>query len=130
MPVVLVDTSIWLEIHRGRFDIDAHVKLEDIAICPAIAQELLQGAQNAEQYSRVWDTILAARMLDDPTPLSAFEEAAHLYRTCRDHGYIIASPYDCLIAACAIRHNVRLLHRDHDFARMAQLTKLQELPLG
>lgn len=128
MPPVLVDTSIWLEVHRGRLDIERYVDLDDIAICPAIAQELLQGVQDPKQYEMVWSTIFAARMLDDPTPLEAFEEAAHIHRACRDGGYIIASAHDCLIAACAIRHRVSLLQRDQDFERIAGVTKLELLP--
>lgn len=128
MPRVLVDTSIWLEVHRGRLDIRRFVDLNDVAICPAIAQELLQGAQDREQYEIVWSTIFAAGMLDDPTPLEAFEEAAHIYRLCRDGGYVIASAHDCLIAACAIRHRVPLLQRDQDFERIAAVTKLTLLP--
>ena len=128
MPPVLVDTSIWLEVHRGRLDIERYVDLDDIAICPAIAQELLQGAHDSGLYEKVWSTIFDAVMLDDPTPLEAFEEAAHIYRLCRDGGYIIASAHDCLIAACAIRHRVPLLQRDQDFERIAAVTKLTLLP--
>jgi predicted nucleic acid-binding protein len=68
MAVVLIDTSIWLEVERGRFDLDAFVDPGEIAICPAIAQELLAGARTPETYSVVWHTIMNARMIDDPTP--------------------------------------------------------------
>lgn len=128
MAIVLVDTSIWLDVHRGQYDIQTRVQFEDVVICPAIAQELLQGAQEPAQYERVWATLFATRMLDDPTPLEAFEEAAHIYRLCRDDGYIIASAHDCLIAACAIRHGVPLLHRDQDFEQIARVTDLTVLP--
>jgi len=32
VAVVLVDTSIWLEIERGRFDIEKYVEIGEIAL--------------------------------------------------------------------------------------------------
>ncbi len=127
MAVVLVDTSIWLEIERGRFDIEKFVDIGEIAICPPIVQELLQGARTPDRYTTVWHTILSTRMLDDPMPLETFEEAAQIFRFCRDDGYVIASPYDCLIAACAIRNGVPLLQRDRDFEKIADMAPLELL---
>ena len=127
MAVVLVDTSIWLEIERGRFDIEKYVDIGEIAICPPIVQELLQGARTRDRYTTVWHTILASRMLDDPMPLETFERAAQIFRDCRDDGYVIASPYDCLIAACAIRNRVPLLQRDRDFEKIAVMAPLELL---
>ena len=127
MAVVLIDTSIWLEIERGRFDIEKYVEIGEIAICPPIAQELLQGARTPDRYATVWHTILSARMLDDPMPLETFEEAAQIFRDCRNDGYVIASPFDCLIASCAIRNGVPLLQRDRDFEKIAELAPLELL---
>lgn len=66
-------------------------------------------------------------MLDDPMPLGTFEEAAQIFRDCRNDGYVIASPYDCLIAACAIRNGVPLLQRDRDFEKIAEMAPLELL---
>jgi predicted nucleic acid-binding protein len=128
VALVLVDTSIWLEAHRGRLNVASFVALDEIAICPAIAQELLQGALRPDQYERVWDTILGSAILDDPTPLDVFEHAAEIYRRCRADGYLIASSHDCLIAATAIRHHVPLLQRDNDFEKIAEIAPLTLLP--
>lgn len=127
MAVVLIDTSIWLEVERGRFDLYAFVEPGEIAICPAIAQELLQGARTPETYGVVWQTIMSTRMLDDPTPFEIFEEAAQIYRNCRDDGYLIVSPHDCLIAASAIHNKVPLLQRDRDFEKIADMVPLELL---
>lgn len=127
MAVVLIDTSIWLEIERGRFDIEQYVDIGEIAICPPIVQELLQGARTPDRYTTAWHTILESRMLDDPMPLGTFEEAAQIFRDCRNDGYVIASPYDCLIAACAIRNGVPLLQRDRDFEKIAEMAPLELL---
>ncbi len=127
MAVVLIDTSIWLEVERGRFNLYDFVDPGEIAICPPIAQELLQGARSPEMYSIVWHTILSSRMIDDPMPLERFEDAAQIYRFCRDDGYVLASSFDCLIAACAIEHGVPLLQRDRDFEKIAEHAPLELL---
>ncbi len=127
VAVVLVDTSIWLEVERGRFNLYDFIDPGEIAICPAIAQELLQGARTAETYSVVWRIIMSSRIIDDPTPFETFEEAAHIYRNCRDDGYVVASPFDCLIAATAILNKTPLLQRDRDFEKIAEKAPLEML---
>ncbi len=127
MPAVLVDTSIWLEIERDRYEFPKSVDRRHIAICPPIAQELLQGARDAERYEVAWNIILSVRMLDDPMPLETFESAAEIYRACRADGYELASPFDCLIAACAIRNRAPLLQRDGDFEKIAEVAPLELL---
>ena len=127
MAVVLIDTSIWLEVERGNFNLEAFVEPGEIAICPPIAQELLQGARSPERFGIVWDIVLGARMLDDPVPLERFERAAEIYRRCREDGYTITSSYDCLIAACAIENRIPLLQRDRDFEKIAEHAPLELL---
>lgn len=69
--------------------------------------------------------LLSVRMLDSPMSLDLFEQAAQLYRTCRAAGYTIRSAHDCLIAACAIRNDVPLLHADIDFDHIARVSALR-----
>ena len=57
--------------------------------------------------------------------IEVFEEAAEIYRTGRVTGFTIRSPYDCLIAAVAIRNAIELLHSDRDFNTIARFTRLQ-----
>jgi predicted nucleic acid-binding protein len=33
---------------------------------------------------------------------------------------------DCLIAACALRHGLTVLHADRDFANLARISQLDE----
>ena len=68
---------------------------------------------------------LALPCLSNPTPLSAFLEAAEIYRFGRRKGYTVRSSTDCLIAAIAIRHDVAVWHRDRDFSTIARFTKLR-----
>lgn len=114
-------------MQRGRFDLESFIDYGEIAICPPIAQELLQGTGEGERYTIVWNTILDARMLEDPVPFEAFEAAAQIYRLCKLRGYTIASSFDCLIAACAIRNKVPLLQRDYDFEKIAEVAPLELL---
>lgn len=125
MPLVLVDSSVWIQIQRGQFDLESLPEHTEIAICPPIAQELLQGALNPESHEIAWRIILSSRMIDDPMPLETFEEAAQIYRRCLWKGHTVASPFDCLIAACAIRHKLPLLQRDRDFELIAEVAPLK-----
>ncbi|HZF12811.1 MAG TPA: PIN domain-containing protein [Thermoanaerobaculia bacterium] len=55
-----------------------------------------------------------------------FEEAAQLYRVARRNGLTIRSSVDCLIAACALRHGLTVLHHDRDFPMLARICPLSE----
>jgi hypothetical protein len=41
-------------------------------------------------------------------------------------GFTVRSGVDCLIAACAIRHGLTVLHADRDFPALARVSPLQE----
>ncbi|HEV2852577.1 MAG TPA: PIN domain-containing protein [Thermoanaerobaculia bacterium] len=53
-------------------------------------------------------------------------EAAQLYRAARRSGITVRSGVDCVIAACAIRHGIPVLHYDRDFTLLAQVSSLKE----
>jgi predicted nucleic acid-binding protein len=55
-----------------------------------------------------------------------FLEAADLFRSARRAGVTVRSSVDCLIAACAIRHQIEVLHIDRDFAGLARLSSLRD----
>ncbi len=101
-----------------------HVEPGEIATCPPIIQEVLQGARE-QAYRVLRATLFSLRLLESPMSLDVFEEAAHIYRTGRAIGHTIRSPVDCQIAACAIRNGVPLLHSDRDFTTIARFTTLQ-----
>jgi predicted nucleic acid-binding protein len=68
--------------------------------------------------------------VEDPLSFDAVLEAAEIYRLLRSHGFTIRSPNDCLIASCAIRNRVSLLHADRDFDVIARFTMLQAVSLS
>ncbi len=64
----------------------------------------------------------ALPIVESPLGSDVFEEAANLYRLARRTGLTIRSSVDCLIGACAIRHDLELMHRDRDFNVLAAIS--------
>ena len=64
-------------------------------------------------------------ILESPMGEDVFTEAAQLYRAARRAGLTIRSGVDCLIAACAIRHDIVVLHSDRDFTALAKVSALK-----
>ena len=123
--MVLVDTSVWVaDFERAGF-LERHVSRDEVSTCLPVIQELLQGIRFERAYTIVRATLFALPVLESPLSVEVFEEAAQIYRTARATGYTIRSSTDCLIAACAIRNGVPLLHSDRDFSTIARFTRLQ-----
>ena len=124
--MILVDTSVWVLVGRGMFDLDAAVPEDDLVTCPPIYQEAMQGASDQE-FPLMRRLLLRLEMLDASVPFSRYEYAAELYARCRKKGLTIRSSVDCLIAATAIMHEVRLLHNDRDFDHIAKVAPLKSV---
>jgi len=56
-------------------------------------------------------------------------DAVSLFRAGRRIGVTIRSSVDCLIAACAIRNDLEVLHRDRDYAALARVAALRHRAL-
>jgi predicted nucleic acid-binding protein len=125
--VILLDTSAWIVLGGRHAEFAARIGTEDVAVCPPVAQEILQGTGTPARYRAVRNTLWRTTMLDDPVPLVRFEQAAQIYMTCREVGLTIRSSIDCLIAACAIAHAVPLLHDDRDFDHIATVSPLKAI---
>jgi predicted nucleic acid-binding protein len=124
--VVLVDTSIWIETFRARprVRLDEAVDFDDVVTCLPVVQEVLQGFRDERAYHLAREAMLALPIVESPLRLEVFDEAAAIYRTARRAGLTVRSGVDCLIAACAIRHNLTVLHHDRDFEILARVTPL------
>ena len=120
--MILVDTSVWL-FDRRRFRLEDVVKLEEIAVCGPVIQEVLQGTE-VHRLAEARAALLNCHILSVPLPLDHFEYAAEIYRTARIRAYTPRSPMDCLIAAIAILNHVPLLHADRDFDYIAKVANL------
>lgn len=122
--MILVDTSIWIELLGGRAEPTAD-QLSQFATCGPIVQEVLQGLRAGSDSAAFQESLLALPCLSDPLPLGLFLDAAEIYREGRRKGYTIRSPLDCLIAAIAIDNGIPIWHRDHDYDAIARYTPLR-----
>jgi hypothetical protein len=129
--VLLVDTSAWIEVFRkpARLDLDEVGGIDQVVTCLPVIQEVLQGFRLESAFRVARDAMLALPCIESPLPRARFEEAADLYRAARRAGITVRSGVDCLIAACAVRHDLTVLHRDRDFAAIARISPLQQRDL-
>ena len=125
--MVLVDTSVWVEVFRkpARFRLESTFEIDEVVTCLPIVQEVLQGFREEAAFTLAREAMLALPLVESPLALERFEEAARLYRLARRSGLTIRSGVDCLIAACAIRNGLPVLHRDRDFELIARVSDLQ-----
>ena len=125
--MLLVDTSVWIEFFRkpSRVRVQDHLDLEDIVTCLPVVQEVLQGFRDEAAFRLARDAILAFPMVESPLGREVFEEAVSLYRAACRAGLTIRSGVDCLIAACALRHDLPILHRDRDFSLLSRVSPLK-----
>jgi len=68
----------------------------------------------------------AADFVEEPLTRAVFREAVGLYRLARKQGITIRSSVDCLIAACAIRHSLTVIHFDRDYPKIASISQLKQ----
>jgi len=126
--VILVDTSVWIEVFRARrpLDLEASVDLDEVVTCLPIVQEILQGFREENAYRRARDSMLSFPIVESPLGSDVFLDAVGLYRAVRRSGRTVRSSVDCLVAACAIRHDLEVLHRDRDYAALARVSALRQ----
>lgn len=126
--MVLVDTSVWIEVFRARdpLRLESVVSLDDVVTCGPVVQEILQGFREDGPFQRARVGMLNLPWVESPMSAAVFESAAELHRVGRRRGLTIRSSVDCLIAACALRNNLEVLHRDRDYAALAQISGLRE----
>jgi predicted nucleic acid-binding protein len=122
---VLVDSSVWIAYLRGD-DLAEVALLTDaleqggsVWLTATILQEVLQGADSPNRFTR-WDRVFGELpMLESRDARETARSAAHLYARCRWAGVTPRSANDCLIATHAIFATMPLLHRDQDFGLIA-----------
>lgn len=124
--MLLVDTSVWIEVFAKprRIDLNAVASMDDIATCLPIVQEVLAGFRDDRAYRLARGAMLALPRVESPMPEEVYVGAADLYRAARRAGVTVRSGVDCVIAACAIRNDLTVLHRDRDFDALARVSPL------
>ena len=122
--MTLVDTSVWIDVFSGRNTAQVAMleslieKREDICLCGVILTEVLQGITNDKQYKKTKSVL--SDLIFFPMTYDTFLLAANIYRTLRVKGVTIRNSVDCMIASVCVENNVRLLHNDRDFDRIAE----------
>lgn len=124
--MILVDTSIWIELFNGRLGRDvSEEELFNFVTCGPVVQEVLQGLGDDFEGEALHDAFLALPVLSDPLSLGLFLTAAKIYQQGRAKGFTIRSSTDCLIAAIAIENRVPVWHRDRDFDAISKFASLR-----
>jgi predicted nucleic acid-binding protein len=125
--LILIDTSVWIDVFRKTkpLDLGSLVEFDDVVTCLPVVQEVLQGFRDENAFRLARDSMQALPIVESPLGLDVFGEAVNLYRLARRAGLTIRSSVDCLIAACAIRHDLEVIHRDRDFDALASVSSLR-----
>jgi predicted nucleic acid-binding protein len=125
--MTVIDTSVWIEVFRRNrpLDLAACVEFDEIVTCLPVVQEVLQGFRDEASYRLARDAMLALPIVEAPLGADLVLEAVGLYRAARARGLTVRSSVDCLIAACALRHDLEVLHRDRDFEVLARVSALR-----
>src|SRR5262245_26004126 len=108
--VLLVDSSVWIDSFRvgSRIDLRSVAASEEIVTCLPVIQEVLQGFRDETAYRKARSALLSFPIVEAPLRTEVFLEAADLYRWARRSGVTVRSSIDCLIAACALRHDLEV----------------------
>jgi len=120
------ETTSRVEVFRrpARLDLERVVEFDEIVTCLPIVQEVLQGFADERAFQIAQEAMHALPIVESPPGRSVFDEAVALFRTARRAGLTVRSGVDCLIAACAIRHGLTVLHANRDFDQLARIAPL------
>ena len=90
-------------------------------------QEVLQGARNAREYSKLKTYLETQKIYYMPQDLEFYNKASNMYTTLRSCGKTIRNTIDIMVAMTAIHYKLKLLHNDRDFDIIA--SEIKELRL-
>lgn len=129
---MIADTSAWIEYLRGtgsptHLALREAVTRDDVVLPEPVKAELLVGARSNEELRTL------QRLLEHFAPLLVaprddFDRAVLLHQQCRSMGVTTRGLMDCTIAAMAMRVGLPVLHHDRDFAAMARIVGITEVP--
>jgi len=121
-----------VEVFRrpARLTVDELGGLDEIVTCLPVIQEVLQGFRDERAFRLARDSMFALPIVESPLGRDVVEDAVELYRLARRAAFTVRSSVDCLIAACALRHGLTVVHRDRDFPALARVSALQQRDLG
>jgi predicted nucleic acid-binding protein len=132
-PDLLVDTSAWIEVFRrpSRITVERMVgDLDRVVTCLPVIQEVLQGFDDERAFRVAHMAMHALPCVESPVTSALVDAAVDVYRRARRAGVTVRSSVDCLIAVCAARHHLTVVHHDRDFTRLATLLPFDEINIA
>jgi hypothetical protein len=124
--VLVVDSSVWIDFFAGHPSTARQVLrrlLDDgeirIVVPDLVLFEVLRGFRHERDY-RDARRLMEGLSVESAGGAEAAVAAAQHYRSLRDQGISIRSPFDVLVASFCIERDYALLHRDRDFEHFAQ----------
>jgi predicted nucleic acid-binding protein len=129
---VIIDSSVWIDFFNYYESKEADVLQylvennfnNNIYICPAIYMEVLRGIKDDNTFYDIKEILLNFSLLDNDI-MTITNSAINIYRNLRKKGITIRKQNDCLIAAYAIYNGIQIFHKDKDFEKIADNTKLK-----
>lgn len=128
--MILLDSSALIEYLRETQS-PTDLKVQElvrsgvpVAVTDPVIMEILAGPTD-EEHARRLTGLLSFFTHVQVEGLSDYEQAAAIHRVCRRGGETVRSPFDCLIAAVALREGLPVLAKDRDFEIIARHTGLQ-----
>jgi predicted nucleic acid-binding protein len=124
MQPVLIDSSAWIGFLRDSRistvadQVEHCLKAHSAALCPVAWMELHRSAQGKRELAELENLRQICLWLEIDSV--AWEAAAELSRKARMKG-LNCPMADVLIAACAKRHGVALLHQDKHLVALMKL---------
>lgn len=124
MSALVVDTSIWVEVLRGRDlpELDEAVRAGVVVLSPLVVAELLSASIPARRRSALVSFLLDLPL--HPTPFEHWARVGGLRERLAHQGIAVSIP-DAHVAQCALDVAGRLWSADRVFARIAAATGLQ-----
>jgi predicted nucleic acid-binding protein len=127
--VQLVDTSAWIEVFRRPPAVTLDDIVEDrdeIVTCLPVIQEVLQGFDDERAFRIAETAMYALPCVETPMARRLVDSAIDIYRRARRAGLTVRSSTDCLVAACALRHGLTVVHCDRDYPHLARVVPLAQ----
>ena len=126
--MTLVNTSVWVAVFRAArpLDLERLVPFDDVVTCLPVVQEVLQGFRDQRAFNVARRSMLALPLVESPLGEPVFSTAIDLYRSARRAGLTVRSSANCLIAACALRNDLEVLHLDRDFVALSRVSPLRQ----
>ena len=122
--MILVDTTVIVDTLKGVQNNkvvlfkDAIQRNLTYGISEYTYLEILQGARDDREYSRLNEYLLDMNIYLLPKAIETYEKASSVYFNLRRKGITIRSTIDVLIAITAMEYDLALLHNDRDFDSM------------